>query len=237
VSWTIRLLFVFALYFAFKYTRYKMAGMLAVELGGSVVFKIGGSYMKAHSFRPEGEGLDCTGDGMIWGNILSVLTPSGGVFFLRRDANLGFRFLVEAKSGPLFRTVYPNGLKDTEFNESHLDKYLKLMTNNLDRAVSCFSAPESQQALLALLDAGFTEPKGDHGAIVAKMKGIPAEDVTLKKLTPALDTCLFFKRLNLSTIQIRTEEPYGKEGPQNNPGRDFIGIHGCAATVGYRTKQ
>lgn len=44
----ILLLFVLAYYTAFEYRRYKTATVMAEELGGSAVFKIGGSYMRCH---------------------------------------------------------------------------------------------------------------------------------------------------------------------------------------------
>ena len=98
-------LFVFAYYFAFEYSRYKMARMLAAGLEGSVVFKIGGSFMRRNHSGLEERAWVMPDDRMAWGSILSVLTPPGGMLFLRRDANLGFRFLIEPKSGLLFKTV------------------------------------------------------------------------------------------------------------------------------------
>ncbi|MFC1813555.1 hypothetical protein ACFL03_12795 [Thermodesulfobacteriota bacterium] len=176
------LLFVFAYYFAFEYCRYKTAKMLADELGGRAVFRIGRSYMKRDQDGMEERAWVVPDDKMAWGSILSASTPPLGMLFLQRAAAPVFRFYIEPKTGTLLRSISFGSLKDADFNVSHLDENLRLRTNNHAEAAAYFSALKNQQALVALFLAGFTQLKGDHGAIVATMKGISAEDCSPEKV-------------------------------------------------------
>jgi hypothetical protein len=117
-------------------------------------------------------------DKMAWGSLLMALRPSAGILYLQRDAAPGFRFQIEPKTGMLWRTIALGNLKDTEFHVPQLDKSLRLQTNRPAEAPSYFAAPETQLALVALFGAGFIQLKGDHGAIVATMKGISDDDLS-----------------------------------------------------------
>ncbi|MCX5733046.1 MAG: hypothetical protein NTW68_01790 [candidate division NC10 bacterium] len=171
------LLFV-AYYFAFEYSRYKTAKMLAEGLGGRAVFRLGRSQMRRDHDGVQERAWIVPDDKMAWGSLLSALRPPAGLLFLQRDADPGFRFHIEPRTGMLWRTISLGSLKDAEFTVPQLDQSLRLRTNRPAEAASCFSAPETQHALVALFGAGFIQLKGDHGAIVASMKGISADDLS-----------------------------------------------------------
>jgi hypothetical protein len=170
------LLFV-AYYFAFEYSRYKTAKMLAEGLGGRAVFRLGRSQMRRDHDGVQERVWTVPDDRMAWGSLLMVLRPPAGILCLQRDADPGFRFQIEPKTGVLFRTISLGSLKDAEFHVPQLDENLRLQTNRPAKAASYFSAPETQQALVALFGAGFAQLKGNRGAIVATLKGISDEDL------------------------------------------------------------
>jgi hypothetical protein len=182
IIFAVLLLFVFAYYFSFEYSRYKTARMMAEGLGGRVVFKIGSSYMSRNHGGVEERAWIVPDDKMAWESILSVLSPSVNKLFLRRDSDPGFRFHIEPKTGMLFRTLSLNCLKDSDFNVPRLDESMRLRTNNNAKAASYFSEPEKQQAILALFLAGVTKLECDHGAIVATMKGISSANVSPERI-------------------------------------------------------
>jgi hypothetical protein len=171
------LLFV-AYYFAFEYSRYKTAKMLAEGLGGRAVFRLGRSQMRRAHAGVQERAWIVPDDKMAWGSLLMVLRPPAGILCLQRDADPGFRFQIEPKTGMLWRTITLGSLKDAEFHVPQLDENLRLQTNRPAEAAAYFSAPETQQALVALFGAGFIQLKGDHGAIVATMKGISDDDLS-----------------------------------------------------------
>jgi hypothetical protein len=168
---------VFSYYVAFEYYRYKMARMMALGLGGSAVFRLGSSYMRRYHSGVEERAWIVPDDKMAWGSVLSILTLSESMLFMRRDADPGFRFNIEPRKGSLLRSVSLGCLKDADFHVPQLDKDLRLRTSKHVEAVTYFGTPERQQATSALFLAGATKLKSDHGAIVATMKGIAAEDL------------------------------------------------------------
>ena len=176
IIFAVLLIFVFAYYFAFEYSRYKTAKMIAEGLGGRAVFRIGSSYMRLNNDGVEERAWIVPDDNMAWGSILSASRPPAGVLFLQRKKDLGFRFHVEPKAGMLMRAISLGSLKDADFKVPQLDERLRLRTNNHAEAASYFSVPQKQQAIAALFLAGFTLFKGDQGVIVATMKGISAEN-------------------------------------------------------------
>ncbi len=176
------LLFVLAYYYAYESCRYKTARRLAKELGGSAVFKIGRSYMRRDHGGVEERAWIDPDDHMAWRSILTIVYPPTAKLFLQRGAGPGFRFHVEPKSGMLLRTISLGGLKHADFNAPRLDESLRLLTDNHAEAVSYFSAPEKQQALLALFRAEFNQLKGEHGTLLATMKSITAENLNPETL-------------------------------------------------------
>ena len=174
----IMLLFVFAYYFAFEYSRYKTAKILAEGLGGKAVFRLGRSYMRRDHDGVQERAWIVPDDKMAWGSFLSALLPSAVILFLQRDTDPGFRFHIEPKAGMLFRTISLGSLNDGDFTVPQLDENLRLRTNRPAEAAAYFSAPEREQALVALFGAGFTQLKGEHGAIVATAKGISADNLS-----------------------------------------------------------
>ena len=171
------LLFV-VYYGAFEYSRYKTAKMLAEGLGGRAVFRLGRSQMRREHDGVQERAWIVPDDKMAWGSLLSVLYPPAGMLLLQRDADSGFRFQIEPKTGMLWRTITLGSLKDAEFHVPQLDESLRLQTNRPVEAATYFAAPETQQALVALFGAGFIQLKGDYGAIVATMKGISQDDLS-----------------------------------------------------------
>lgn len=178
----IMLLFVLVYYFAFEYSRYKTAKMMAEGLGGRAVFRIGKSYMRRRQDGVEERAWIMPDDKMAWGSILTAVLPPAGMLFVQRRADLGFRFHIEPKTGMLFRTVSLGSLKDAAFNVPQLDQSLRLRTTCHTEAATCFAATEEHQALVALFRAGFTELKGEHGTVVATMKGVSAESLNLASI-------------------------------------------------------
>jgi hypothetical protein len=174
----ILLLFVLAYYGAFEYNRYQTAKTLAKGLGGRAVFRPGKSYMRRDPDEGQERAWIVPDDKMAWGSILSVLFPPAGVLYLQRNADPGFRFHIEPKAGMLWRTISLGSLKDANFNLPRLDERFRLRTNHPAEAAAYFSAADRQQALVELFHAGFSQLKGDHGAIVATMKGVSAEDLS-----------------------------------------------------------
>lgn len=124
---------------------------------------------------------------MAWGSILSALRPPEGMLFVQRNTDPGFRFHIEPKTGKLWRTMSLGSLKEADFNVPQLDESLRLRTNSHAKAASYFSASEERQALVALLRAEFTQLKGDHGAIVATLKGISAESLSPERIDRYLE--------------------------------------------------
>jgi hypothetical protein len=178
IPFAIMLLFVLAYYFAFEYSRYKTAKMLAEGLGGRAVFRLGRSQMRRDHDGVQERAWIVPDDKMAWGSFLSVLLPPAGMLFLQRDTDPGFRFQIEPKAGMLFRTISLGSLKDAEFTVPQLDQSLRLRTNRPAEAAAYFAAPDTQHALIALFGAGFIQLKGGHSAIVATMKGISNDDLS-----------------------------------------------------------
>ena len=157
----ILLLFVLAYYSAFEYCRYKTAKVMAKELGGSAVFKIGGSYMRCYHEGVQERAWIVPDDKMAWGSILTIVIPSTAKLILQRHRPLGFRFYIERKAGMLFKAISLGALKTADFNVAQLDETLRLQTNDPAKAALYFVATDKQQALMALYHAGFTQIKGD----------------------------------------------------------------------------
>jgi hypothetical protein len=171
------LLFV-VYYGAFEYSRYKTAKMLAKGLGGRAVFRLGRSQMRRDHDEVQERAWIVPDDKIAWGSLLMALYPPAGILCLQRDAAPGFRFQIEPKTGMLWRTITLGSLKDADFHVPQLDKSLRLQTNRPAEAATYFAAPDTQHALVALFSAGFIQLKGDHGAIVATMKGISQDDLS-----------------------------------------------------------
>lgn len=174
-------------YGASEYYRYKTAGRLADALGGRAVFAINRSYMRRNYDGVEERAWIAPDNNMALGRKSSLLRPPEGKLFLRRERGFGFRFKIEPKAGILSRSMALDGLKDADFNVPELDARLRLRTDNHLEAGFYFSAPEKQQALIALFLAEFTQLKGDHDAIVATSKGISAKDLNLEKIALSFD--------------------------------------------------
>ena len=137
----ILLLFALAYFAAFEYCRYKMAKVMAKELGGSAVFEIGDSYMRCHHEGVEERAWVVPDDKMAWGSILSLVIPPTAKLILQRHRPLGFRFYIGSKAGMLLRAISLGILKTADFNVAQLDETLQLQTNDpakaaLDIAVS-----------------------------------------------------------------------------------------------------
>ena len=170
---------LFVLYYgAFEYSRYKTAKMLAEALGGRAVFRLGKSQMRRDHAGVQERVWIVPDDKMAWGSLLMALRSPAGILCLQRDAAPGFRFQVEPKTGMLWRTITLGSLKDAEFRVPQLDENLRLQTNRPAEAVAYFAAPDTQQVLVGLFGAGFIQLKGDHGVIVATMKGISADGLS-----------------------------------------------------------
>jgi hypothetical protein len=176
------ILFILVYYSAFEYSRYKTARLLAARLGGRAVFRIGGSYMRRENDGVEERVWIAPDDRIAWGSILTVLRPPSGVLLLRRRSDPGFRFHIEAKTGVLYRTILPPGLKETEFNVKRLDERLRVRTDDATQASFYFSVPERQLGVIALFLDGFTLVKGDRRGVTATMKDVSAEDLGPEKI-------------------------------------------------------
>lgn len=177
------LLFVLAYYFAFEYSRYKTARMMADWLHGEAVFRIGKSYMRRTHDGVEERAWIAPDDKMAWGSLLSVLRPPAAVLFLERDGrDPGFRFHIEPKTGMLMRTISLDTLKEANFNVPQLDESLRLRTDKPAEARAYFSAPEKQQALIGLFLAGFARLKDDKGVTAAMMKGVSTDSISPEEM-------------------------------------------------------
>lgn len=182
-------LLVLVYYVAFEYCRYKTARILAADLGGNAVFRLGRSYMsRMHEGREERAWV-VPDDKMAWGSLLSAVTPSLARLYVWRNGNPGFRFHIEPRTGMLFRTLSLNTLKETAFNVPRLDDTLRLLASDQSEAGRHFSAPETQQAVTALFREGFTQLNGDRDGIVATMQGISTGDLEPERVS------LFFEHL------------------------------------------
>jgi hypothetical protein len=182
VFFAISILFVLVYYFAFEYCRYKMAKGMADGLGGSAVFKIGGSYMRRHHEGVEERAWVVPDDKMAWGSILTMIIPSTAKLILQKNKPLGFRFYIERKAGMLLRAISLGTLKTADFNVPQLDETLQLQTNDPVEAARYFAATDKQQALMALFLAGFIQIKGGRNAITAIMTDLSDESINPDRL-------------------------------------------------------
>lgn len=182
VCFTILILFVLVYYFAFEYCRYKVAKVMAEGLGGSAVFKIGGSYMRRHHEGVEERAWVVPDDKMAWGSILTMVIPSTARLVLQRHSSPGFRFNVERKVNMLLRDISLGTLKTADFDVPQLDETLRLQTNDPVEAARYFATTDRQQALMAVYAAGFVQVKGDRNAVMAIMTDLSDESISPDKL-------------------------------------------------------